>query len=104
MKTCITAITLLVFFGMSLSPLWITAAVRHQPKVTMDTTGVYFYAKLDDMASYPGGLENFYSFLKSNYKFSTKPEKAERVAFLFIVEANGKLSNVEPTIDNEFTR
>lgn len=63
-----------------------------------DTNKVYDFVSLEQQPTFPGGMDKFYIYLKSNlvYPEEAKANKVEGKVFLsFIVEENGDLSDIK---------
>jgi TonB family protein len=58
---------------------------------------VYEYEQVDVPASFQGGIDNFYQYLKSNVKYPAKSrrlEKEGKVFITFVVNKKGKLEDI----------
>ncbi|MCZ8167702.1 MAG: energy transducer TonB [Flavobacterium sp.] len=55
---------------------------------------VYNVAEIDVKPEFPGGLEKLYLYLKKNFKVPNIKDLKGKVFVTFIVEKNGKLSNI----------
>jgi protein TonB len=67
-----------------------------QPEVNPTHDKNFIYSSTEQIPQFPGGLEKLGSFLKANLKWpDLDKEHTERVIVTFVVEKNGKLTNIE---------
>jgi TonB family protein len=65
----------------------------------VDTSTIFGSASVDALPEYPGGMEQFYKWIGSNYKFPKQAiEKgvSGRLVVEFVVEKNGRLTSIKP--------
>ena len=103
MKRIIPA--LILFFLIS-----IVHAQKKTPAQTSDTT---VYLTVDQEASFPGGIENFYKYVGQNtqYPVGARSQLLQgRVTLSTVIEKDGSLSNIKvlrgisPDLDQEAER
>lgn len=67
-----------------------------QPEVNPTHDKNFVYSITERMPAFPGGMEKLGSFLKAHLKWpDLDKEHTERVIVTFVVEKNGKLTNIE---------
>ena len=77
-------------------------AKEQNPK---DTSGVYNQASVEVMPEYPGGINKFFQWVGSNYKFPKAASEAEisgRMIVQFVVEKDGTLTDIKVPRDLGF--
>ncbi len=73
----------------------ITSAKSYAQKGTADTT---VYTKVDVLPEFPGGVDGFMKFMRTNLRYPAEAKKQKvqgRVNVNFVVERDGSLSNVK---------
>ena len=66
--------------------------------------------ELDRQPSYPGGIKNFYEYIRYNFEKQDIEEETLKVMVSFVIEKNGTMTNItvlkntNPAIDNEAIR
>ncbi|WKL50375.1 energy transducer TonB [Flavobacterium pectinovorum] len=69
---------------------------KSRDAVKDDSNKVYNSIDIDVRPEFPGGLDNFFKFVKENYKKPTEnPELKGKVYVTFIVEKNGSLTDIK---------
>ncbi len=56
---------------------------------------IYNVTELTEKPEFPGGMEKFYTFIGENYKTPTQPNLKGKVYATFIIEKDGRLTDIK---------
>ncbi len=73
-----------------------------QEENSIPVEDVFEVDKVDYPPSFPGGIDNFYTFFENNFKKPDVPQLLGKLFISFIVEADGTLSDIRTLKDVGF--
>jgi protein TonB len=73
-----------------------------QEENSIPVEDVFEVAAVDYPPSFPGGVDNFYTFFENNFKKPDVPQLLGKLFVSFIVEIDGTLSNIKTIKDVGF--
>lgn len=76
---------------------------KTEKTIPEDESTIYNTAGLDEQPQFPGGIEEFYKFLNTNFVIpQDKPKLKGKIYTTFIVEKDGSLSDIKVLRDLGF--
>ena len=63
---------------------------------------IYAFSEADVKPDFPGGMKEFYNYIAKNFNIPKEMKNSGKVFVKFIIETNGKLSNIDVFRDNGF--
>lgn len=85
-----------------LSFLFLSTIGFSQEQTSIPVEEVFEVDNVDYPPSFPGGIDNFYTFFETNFKKPEVPQLLGKLFISFIVEADGTLSDIRTLKDVGF--